>query len=85
MLLVDDARRELAKLIDWTQASCLGLAPNLFFPRTGDSTKEAKQVCSTCPIRVECLDYAVTAGEHHGIWGGASEKQRRQMRLARAC
>lgn len=61
-------------------ANCLGLDPALFFPGQGESTKEAKAVCTGCTVRVECLDYALETGERFGIWGGKSERERRRMR-----
>ncbi len=50
-----------------------------FFPKTGDSAIEAKQVCAVCPVMMECLIYALEANEPCGIWGGASAKMRRSM------
>jgi hypothetical protein len=40
----------------------------------------AKELCSGCPIRVECLDYALAANEDHGVWGGLSPVERRQLK-----
>jgi hypothetical protein len=38
-----------------------------------------KQICSDCPIRFLCLDYAITAREQHGIWGGMTTKERNEI------
>lgn len=38
---------------------------------------EAKAICSSCPVRQECLDYALSIKEPHGIWGGLSEVERK--------
>ncbi|HWH35746.1 MAG TPA: WhiB family transcriptional regulator [Acidimicrobiales bacterium] len=65
-------------------ANCLGLDPDVFFPERGASTREAKEVCRGCVVRLECLDYAVDNGERFGIWGGLSERERRKVRRARA-
>lgn len=54
--------------------------PNMFFPERGSSTKEAKDICFLCPVRSECLDYALMNGEKFGIWGGTSERERRKIR-----
>lgn len=43
----------------------------------GRGHANAIRVCMTCPVRVECLEYALTAPERHGIWGGMNEGQRR--------
>src|SRR3954470_20316700 len=66
------------------QANCLGVDPDLFFPERGASTREAKEVCRGCVVRVECLEYALQNGEKFGIWGGMSERERRRIRRARA-
>ena len=65
-------------------ANCLGVDPDLFFPERGASTREAKEVCRACIVRVECLEYALGNGEKFGIWGGMSERERRRIRRARA-
>jgi len=41
------------------------------------ATKLAKQMCGRCPIQKECLDYAMTANEEFGIWGGTTRYERR--------
>ncbi len=65
-------------------ANCLGANEDLFFPDRGASTRTAKQICSECQVRLECLEYAVTRGEKFGIWGGLSERERRKIRKQRA-
>ena len=66
------------------QASCLGAHPDLFFPERGASSREAKAVCQSCPVRQDCLDFALDAGEKFGIWGGLSERQRILIRRGMA-
>jgi len=65
------------------KAKCRGTDPDLFFPERGESTKEAKSVCRGCPIRRECLEYAVQGVEKFGIWGMMSERERRTVRRER--
>lgn len=62
---------------------CAGIDAELFFPARGQSTNEAKGVCARCPVREPCLDYALTHGIKHGVWGGLSERERRRVRRAR--
>ena len=70
---------------DWQdQANCLGVDPDLFFPERGASTREAKEVCRGCVVRLQCLEYALSNGEKFGIWGGLSERERRRLRRQRA-
>lgn len=70
---------------DWqSQANCLGVDPDLFFPERGASTAEAKAVCAGCVVREQCLEYALANGEKFGIWGGTSERERRVIRRERS-
>jgi WhiB family redox-sensing transcriptional regulator len=65
------------------QAACRGLDPELFFPKRGASNDVAVAVCASCPVRDECLEYALNHTYEHGIWGGASERERRRILRAR--
>lgn len=64
-------------------------APDLFFPdpETDNvirSYKMAKQLCSGCPVILECINYAVQAGETNGMWGGLTPEEIRKLRRRRA-
>lgn len=75
---------------DWRDdAACLGTDPALWFAREGDQRRsaaevkrirEAKAICEGCPVRRECLRFAVCGGEYFGIWGGTTEYDRRALR-----
>lgn len=75
--------RPVRELTWWDYAACLGMDPDLFFPERGESVAAAKEVCQDCPVRLTCLQYALDNKEHHGIWGGVSERERRRIRRAR--
>ncbi len=60
-------------------AACRGADPAIFFPSTREEEVAAKAFCAVCTVVNECADYALDAREHFGVWGGASEKQRRSM------
>ena len=62
---------------------CAETDPEAFFPEKGGSTREAKRVCAGCPVRLQCLEYALDNDERFGIWGGLSERERRRLRLQR--
>ena len=62
------------------KAKCLQAEPDTFFPEKGGSTREAKRICSGCPVREECLEYALANDERFGIWGGMSERERRRLK-----
>lgn len=69
--------------LEWQEdALCAVTDPEAFFPEKGGSTKEAKRVCASCDVRVECLDYALDHDERFGIWGGLSERERRKLKKA---
>ena len=83
----EDDPDEFVELIgegDWkTRGSCIDLPSNLFFPGKGESHRDAQRVCATCPVRQECLEYALANGIKFGIWGGESERGRRAIRKQR--
>ena len=62
------------------QGSCVGHLLELWFPAPGNIADGnlAKRICSDCPVRLACLDYAMQYGPRGlaGIWGGLSERQR---------
>jgi WhiB family redox-sensing transcriptional regulator len=68
-------------------AACRGEDSALFFAPNYPEGKDervsregrAKALCARCPVRVECLDYALRTREPHGIWGGMNEMERRLL------
>jgi WhiB family redox-sensing transcriptional regulator len=44
----------------------------------------ARRVCADCPVKTECLEYALANRIDHGVWGGTSERERRRILKARA-
>lgn len=65
------------------QAACRGADGELFFPigEKGPALQqaaEAKAVCRRCPVRTECLDYALDT-RSVGIFGGTTEYERQKI------
>jgi WhiB family redox-sensing transcriptional regulator len=60
-------------------ALCTQTDVESFFPRKGESGKDAKKVCAACPVATQCLQYAIDHDERFGIWGGFSERERRAL------
>ena len=60
-------------------ARCRGISPTAFFPSDGTGVETAQRVCAACPVRTECLEYALLNRIEHGVWGGASERERRRI------
>ena len=76
-----DTAEEVVTELTWQErALCAQTDPEAFFPEKGGSTREAKRVCLSCEVRVECLDYALANDERFGIWGGLSERERRRVK-----
>lgn len=66
---------------NWTHdALCAQVDTEIFFPDKGGSVREGKRVCRECPVRAECLAYAIEHEDRYGIWGGLSERERRRLR-----
>lgn len=69
---------------DWRErAACLNYPLDLFFPEGSSGSPavaaqvaEATAVCAGCPVRAQCLDWALSNGERFGVWGGQAEGQR---------
>jgi WhiB family transcriptional regulator, redox-sensing transcriptional regulator len=64
----------------WRQhAACRGLDPEIFYPGDEEETEMAKAVCGQCAVRDTCLEHALGSRERDGVWGGATEKERRRI------
>ena len=62
-------------------AACAGIDPEIFYPATEDDRDAvaAKAVCAECGVREACLEHALLVREKDGIWGGATERERRRI------
>lgn len=60
-------------------ALCQEIDADVFYSDHPGSTTEAKRICQACIVRTQCLQYAVTAGERDGVWGGTTETFRRKL------
>lgn len=66
---------------DWArQARCLGMNVELFFGTEPEEIAIAKAVCGRCPVQLPCLGEAIGDPGLLGVWGGASESERRSLR-----
>jgi WhiB family redox-sensing transcriptional regulator len=78
---------------EWRQqGACLGMDPDTsFFSFEPEEIAFAKQIChQECPVREECLSWAITNNQNFGVWGGMDPDERfkikksRQQRASRA-
>jgi WhiB family redox-sensing transcriptional regulator len=87
--LLDAARGLLPVLepgpgLDWRLLGlCRQVDPDKWFPEKGASVKDAKRICQSCPVRLQCLEYALENDERFGVWGGLSERERRRLKRDR--
>lgn len=70
--------------IRWREdAACRGVDTNVFFPVTDEEAGPAQAICATCPVREECLEFALMTRQEDGVWGGLTETERRRLRRRR--
>jgi WhiB family transcriptional regulator, redox-sensing transcriptional regulator len=64
-----------------SKAACQGLDPSIFYPFSDEDVdaEPAKAVCAVCPVREACLEHALGFREKEGVWGGATERERRRI------
>jgi WhiB family transcriptional regulator, redox-sensing transcriptional regulator len=69
-----------------TRAACREVDPDLFFPVGADDSpvtrfqvERARAVCDSCPVRADCLRFAL-GSRQDGIWGGTTEGERSAAR-----
>ena len=66
--------------LSWrNRAACQGVDPDVFFPVSDEDALQAKAICAECPVREACLEWALATRERDGVWGGATERERRRM------
>lgn len=72
-------------------AACKGIGLELFFAEKTEEglLRDAKRICNGdgridgCPVREQCLDYAMDTHEQFGVYGGLSPRQRARLRTQR--
>lgn len=71
---------EKPKTKAWRQrAACRGVDPDIFYPVTDEDADEARSICRGCDVHEACLEWALQTRERDGVWGGATERERRRM------
>lgn len=72
----------------WERAACRAADARVFFPEDehgepdedGPAAQAARDICGRCPLREQCLRYALSVAMPAGIWGGHSTREREPMR-----
>jgi WhiB family transcriptional regulator, redox-sensing transcriptional regulator len=66
------------------QGSCRSAPASISWFPEQTSLSEAKRVCASCPVREECLEWALAQDSYLvGIWGGTSQRERHRLRAER--
>lgn len=60
-------------------SACRGLESGIFYPDDEEGAVSAKAVCDSCNVAGPCLEYALANREKAGVWGGATERDRRRI------
>ena len=76
---------------DWQlRAACREMDVSAFYHSDNERgasrrkrTAAAKRVCESCPVILDCLQWALDIDEPHGIWGGKTTVERNLMRADR--
>ncbi|MFE1452957.1 WhiB family transcriptional regulator [Streptomyces olivaceoviridis] len=64
--------------MDWVDQGLCRAQPDRMFAE-GAAQNEAKAVCAACPVRLDCLAYALDHREEYGVWGAMTERERRAL------
>jgi WhiB family redox-sensing transcriptional regulator len=60
-------------------AACRDADTSVFFPASEADAGEAKAICAACPVREECLEYAIATRPPEGVWGGLTSTERHRL------
>lgn len=61
------------------EAVCAGVDSEMFFPDTASGIKTARRICAPCPVKAECLAFALER-DPWGVWAGTTRRERRELR-----
>ena len=63
-------------------AECTQYPPDMWFPNIGDkhTADKANGICDGCPVKMQCLEYAMRHGFDEGIFGGMNGRARQVLR-----
>jgi WhiB family redox-sensing transcriptional regulator len=69
----------------FVDAECRRHGPSKMYPDWNRpvAVREARAVCAPCPVRAECLEYALSTNEPYGVWGGYTRDERVKIRSTR--
>lgn len=66
---------------------CMRTDPDAWFPDVGGEgtdVRKVKKLCQACPVKTECLTFALANNEPYGIWGGLSTRERQRLQSSKS-
>lgn len=66
-------------MFNFNDIACKDVDTNLFFSELKSKIEKAKTICNSCPVKPECLEFALNDGIEFGIFGGATPQERKQL------
>lgn len=74
----------LPQIPEWfADALCAQVGGDNWFPEKSHTPKHAKRICASCPVKTDCLAYALTDPALDGVWGGKTYRERVAIRLGK--
>lgn len=65
------------------RAACRDMDPNRFHQHSRATYPLERKVCERCPVRLECVRYALDNRIHVGLWGGLLPEERDRVLVKR--
>lgn len=66
-------------MFNFNDIACKDVDTNLFFSELKSKIEKAKTICNSCPVKSECLEFALNDSIEFGIFGGATPQERKQL------
>jgi WhiB family redox-sensing transcriptional regulator len=82
---IEDEDHTIVDDMEWRKhAACSGLDTQWWFAEHNPKANAyARKVCGACPVREDCLEFALNNNIRFGLWGGVPESKRSRIRGAR--
>jgi WhiB family transcriptional regulator, redox-sensing transcriptional regulator len=74
-----DPSELLARPVWHHEALCRGMGPGSFVTSRATTDADTAALCEACPVREDCLDFALTKPELVGVWGGTTQAERKWL------
>jgi hypothetical protein len=72
-------KMENTLMFNFNDIACKDVDTNLFFSELKSKVEKAKAICNSCPVKSECLEFALNDGIEFGIFGGVTANERKAL------